>query len=189
MLMRFRSCCAWTPAGKAPRDRSWSNQMNDHQQETDCRRIIEITLDDGSLVRRSPEVEHERAVAIYDLIEDNTFAPVGDDRGPYCLRLSLAENRLRFDIRSTANHPVATVRLPLLPFRRIIKDYFTVCESYYAAIKTASPSKIEAIDMGRRGLHDEGSELLRERLNGKIEVDFGTARRLFTLICVLHVRG
>ena len=163
--------------------------MDSHQQGADCRRIIEITLDDSGVVRRSPEVEHERAVAIYDLIEDNYFAPLDDDRGPYCLRLSLAENRLRFDIRDAANHPIATVRLPLLPFRRMIKDYFTICESYYEAIKTASPSKIEAIDMGRRALHDEGSELLRERLDGKIEVDFGTARRLFTLICVLHLRG
>ncbi len=163
--------------------------MDAHQQGADCRRIIEITLDDSSLVRRSPEVEHERAVAIYDLIEDNTFAPLGDDRGPYCLHLSLAENRLRIDVRDEANLPIAMVRLPLLPFRRTIKDYFTICETYYEAIKTASPSKIEAIDVGRRGLHDEGAELLRARLSGKIEVDFGTARRLFTLICVLHVRG
>ncbi len=108
---------------------------------------------------------------------------------PYHLHLSIAENRLLFDIRSDADDPVGTVTLPLLPFRRIVKDYFAVCESYYEAIRSASPSKIEAIDMGRRSLHDEGSELLCDRLDGKIEVDSDTARRLFTLICVLHIRG
>ncbi|MFQ5784979.1 MAG: UPF0262 family protein [Alphaproteobacteria bacterium] len=158
-------------------------------QRPECRRIVEISLDEHTVVRRSPDVEHERAVAIYDLIEENHFAPAGDDGGPYHLHLSIAENRLVFDIRTEAGEPTATVTLPLLPFRRIVKDYFAVCESYYEAIRTASPSKIEAIDMGRRGLHDEGSELLRERLDGKIEVDFDTARRLFTLICVLHIRG
>jgi len=152
-------------------------------------RIVDINLDERSVVRRSPDVEHERAVAIYDLIEDNVFAPVGAAQGPYSLHLSIAENRLLFDIRSEANQPITTVTLPLQPFRRIVRDYFAVCESYYEAIKTASPSKIEAIDMGRRGLHNEGSELLRERLDGKVEVDFDTARRLFTLICVLHIRG
>ena len=151
--------------------------------------IINITLDEATVVRRSPDVEHERAVAIYDLLEENRFAPVGDYRGPYHLHLALQENRLLFDIRSEADRPLGTVTLPLSPFRRIIKDYFAVCESYFEAIKTASPSKIEAIDMGRRGLHNEGSELLRERLDGKIEIDFDTARRLFTLICVLHIRG
>ncbi len=141
------------------------------------------------MVRRSPDVEHERAVAIYDLTEENYFLPVGDDSGPYNLHLSIAENRLLFDIRSEADEPVARVTLALLPFRRIVKDYFAVCESYYQAIRTASPSKIEAIDMGRRGLHDEGCEVLRDRLEGKIEIDFDTARRLFTLICVLHIRN
>ncbi len=141
------------------------------------------------MVRRSPDVEHERAVAIYDLTEENYFFPAGDDGGPYNLHLSIAENRLLFDIRSDTDEPIATVTLPLLPFRRIVKDYFTVCESYFEAIRTASPSKIEAIDMGRRGLHDEGCDILRDRLDGKIEIDFDTARRLFTLICVLHIRG
>jgi uncharacterized protein (UPF0262 family) len=153
------------------------------------RRLSEINLDERSVVRRSPDVEHERAVAIYDLIEENYFAPEGHDGGPYHLHLSITENRLLFDIRSEAEESIATVTLPLLAFRRIVKDYFAVCETYYQAIRTASPSKIEAIDMGRRGLHNEGSELLRERLDGKIEVDFDTARRLFTLICVLHIRG
>jgi uncharacterized protein (UPF0262 family) len=151
--------------------------------------IANITLDEATVVRRSPDVEHERAVAIYDLLEENRFAPVGDFLGPYNLHLALQENRLLFDIRSEANSALGTVTLPLSPFRRIVKDYFAVCESYFEAIKTASPSKIEAIDMGRRGLHNEGSELLRERLDGKIEIDFDTARRLFTLICVLHIRG
>ena len=163
--------------------------MNDRQDERDRRRIVEISLDERTVVRRSADVEHERAVAIYDLTEENYFFPVEDDSGPYHLHLSIAEDRLLFDIRSDADDPVGTVTLPLLPFRRIVKDYFVVCESYYEAIRTASPSKIEAIDMGRRSMHDEGSELLRERLDGKIEVDFDTARRLFTLICVLHIRG
>ena len=163
--------------------------MSNRQQERDRRRIVEISLDERTVVRRSPDVEHERAVAIYDLTEENYFAPVGDDTGPYHLHLSIAENRLLFDIRSDADEAVATVTLPLLPLRRIVKDYFAICESYYEAIRTASPSKIEAIDMGRRGLHDEGCEILRDRLDGKVEIDFATARRLFTLICVLHIRG
>ena len=163
--------------------------MSNRQQERDRRRIVEISLDERTVMRRSPDVEHERAVAIYDLTEENYFAPVGDDSGPYHLHLSIAENRLLFDIRSDADEAVATVTLPLLPLRRIVKDYFAICESYYEAIRTASPSKIEAIDMGRRGLHDEGCEILRDRLDGKIEIDFDTARRLFTLICVLHTRG
>ncbi len=163
--------------------------MSNRQDERDRRRIVEISLDERTVVRRSADVEHERAVAIYDLTEENYFVPVEDDSGPYHLHLSIAENRLLFDIRSDADDAVATVTLPLLPFRRTVKDYFAVCESYYEAIRTASPSKIEAIDMGRRSLHDEGSELLRDRLDGKIEVDFDTARRLFTLICVLHIRG
>ncbi|WP_422367842.1 UPF0262 family protein [Pelagibius sp.] len=152
-------------------------------------KLTDITLDDSSVVRRSPEVEHERAVAIYDLLEENSFFPVGDFSGPYHLHLSIAENRLLWDIRTEQQDSLGVVTLPLTPFRRVIKDYFTVCETYYDAIKTASPAKIESIDMGRRGLHNDGSELLRERLEGKIEIDFQTARRLFTLICVLHIRG
>jgi uncharacterized protein (UPF0262 family) len=152
-------------------------------------RLSNITLDDSAVIRRSPEVEHERAVAIYDLLEDNAFRPLGDYAGPYHLHLSITENRLQMEIRDESGGALDTVALPLLPFRRVIRDYFAVCETYYEAIKTASPARIEAIDMGRRGLHDEGSELLRERLDGKIEIDFQTARRLFTLICVLHIRG
>jgi uncharacterized protein (UPF0262 family) len=153
------------------------------------RRITKVTLDERTVVRRSPEVEHERAVAIFDLIEENFFAPVGEHGGPYSLYLGIEENRLVIDIRSEAEDPLGKVILALSPFRRIVKDYFQICESYYHAIKSASPSQIEAIDMGRRGLHNEGSDLLRARLAGKIELDSNTARRLFTLICVLHIRG
>lgn len=151
--------------------------------------LVHIQLDEKTLVRRKPEVEHERAVAIYDLLEGNYFAPVGDYIGPYRLHLSIEENRMRFDVQSQDGMPLCKVQLPLKPFKTIVRDYFLVCETYYTAIKKASPSKIEAIDMGRRGLHDEGSELLRERLSGKIDIDFDTARRLFTLVCVLHIRG
>lgn len=150
--------------------------------------IVNVTLDEKSVVRRNPDIEHERAVAIYDLLEQNTFAPIGDYSGPYSLHLRLEENRLIFDIRSVEEQPLGNVALALAPFRRIVKDYFTVCETYFDAIKTASPSRIEAIDMGRRGLHNEGSEVLRERLAGKVAVDFDTSRRLFTLLCVLHIR-
>jgi uncharacterized protein (UPF0262 family) len=151
--------------------------------------LVKVTLDEGSIGRSSPDIEHERAVAIYDLIEDNSFAPVDHDGGPYALQLSIQENRLVFDIRLEDGAPVMAHLLSLTPFRRIVKDYFLICDSYYKAIRTATPSQIEAIDMGRRGLHNEGSELLRERLKEKIEVDFDTARRLFTLICVLHWKG
>ena len=153
-------------------------------------RLVKIALDEQTLVRRNPDVEHERAVAIFDLLEDYSFAPVGDFAGPYSLRLSLSENRLLFEIRDGEDKGhLGTVGLSVTPFRRIVKDYFTVCESYFEAIKTASPSKIEAIDLGRRGLHNDGADLLRDRLKGKIEVDENTARRLFTLLCVLHIKG
>ena len=155
----------------------------------ETQRILKVSLDERTVVRRSAEVEHERAVAIFDLIEENRFAPAGSDGGPYCLHLGIEENRLVLDIRSENDEPLGKVMLALGPFRRVVKDYFTVCESYYAAIHTASPSQIEAIDMGRRGLHNEGAQLLRDRLAGKIEIDGNTARRLFTLICVLHIRG
>lgn len=151
-------------------------------------RIVNVALDEQSIVRRSPDIEHERAVAIYDLLENNHFAPEGYT-GPYNLHIGIEEDRLVFDIRDAEGKALEKVTLTLRLFRQIVKDYFLVCESYYSAIKTASPSRIEALDMGRRGLHDEGSELLRERLKGKIDVDFDTARRLFTLICVLHIRG
>ncbi|MDA8232704.1 MAG: UPF0262 family protein [Magnetospirillum sp.] len=152
-------------------------------------RIVHVQLDEKTMVRRRPEVEHERAIAIYDLLEENYFAPAGDVTGPYNLHLSAEENRLLFDIRSEGGEPLSQVALPLRQFQSIVKDYFLVCESYYNAIRKSAPSHIEAIDMGRRGLHNEGSEMLKARLSGKIDIDFDTARRLFTLICVLHIRG
>ncbi|MEP9386016.1 UPF0262 family protein [Mesorhizobium sp. KR9-304] len=152
-------------------------------------RLIDVELDD-TIGRSTPDVEHERAVAIFDLIEENSFRPVGDTgEGPYRLKLSLVEARLVFAISRENGEAVVTHILSLTPFRRIVKDYYMICESYYDAIRSATPSHIEAIDMGRRGLHDEGSQTLKERLAGKIEMDFGTARRLFTLVCVLHWRG
>ena len=155
----------------------------------DSRRLVDIVLDDGPVIRRSAEVEHERQVAVFDLLEANDFALVDGPPGPYALTIGMEENRLVFDIRDGAGEQLARLRLSLAPLRTVIRDYFTLCEAYYEAIKTASLSRIEAIDMGRRGLHDEGAELLRERLARSIEVDADTARRLFTLVCVLHVRG
>jgi len=152
-------------------------------------RLIDVELDE-SIGRSTPDVEHERAVAIFDLIEENSFAPVADPgSGPYRLKLSLAEQKLVFQIARENGEAVITHILSLTPFRRIVKDYYLICESYYAAIRSSTPSQIEAIDMGRRDLHNEGSETLLKRLDGKIEIDFNTARRLFTLICVLHWRG
>jgi uncharacterized protein (UPF0262 family) len=157
---------------------------------SDQSRLVEVTLDESSIGRNSTDVEHEREVAIFDLLERNTFALEGHENGgPYTLHLSLADNRLVFTVGDTNRNPIVHVMLSLSPFRRLVKDYFLMCESYYQAIKTAPPSRIEAIDMGRRGLHDEGSQLLIERLKGKIQIDKFTARRLFTLICALHWKG
>jgi uncharacterized protein (UPF0262 family) len=152
-------------------------------------RIVRITLDERTVIRRSPDIEHERKVAIFDLLEENHFRLVAGPDGPYCLHLGMVETRLMIEVRDADERPIESVGLALTPFRRVVKDYFTVCESYYQAIKTASPSQIEAIDMGRRALHNEGSDLLRERLAAQIEVDADTARRLFTLLCVLQIRG
>ena len=152
-------------------------------------RLVAVTLDENSIGRSNPDVEHERAVAIYDLLEDNTFAPKDDDGGPFALHLSITGTRLVFDIRHADGAPVVAHLLSLTPFRRIVKDYFMICDSYYQAIRTATTDKIEAIDMGRRGIHDEGSRTLQERLKGKVRIDFETSRRLFTLICVLHWKG
>src|SRR5580693_227672 len=145
-------------------------------------RLATVTLDESSIGRTNRDVEHERAVAIYDLIADNTFKPLGHDGGPYVLQLGISGNRLVFDIRLVDGTPVIAHMLSLAPFRRLVKDYFVVCDSYYAAIRTATPDRIEALDMGRRGLHDEGSHLVMERLKRKVELDFETARRLFTLL-------
>jgi uncharacterized protein (UPF0262 family) len=155
----------------------------------DHRRIAGITLDEHTVVRRSPDIEHERAVAIFDLLEENHFAPSSGLAGPFHLHLSIEENRLNIEVRTMADGGIETIVLPLAPFRGIVRDYFMVCESYYEAIRRSSLTQIEAIDMGRRSLHDEGSVLLMERLGDKAQIDHDTARRLFTLICVLHLRG
>ena len=152
-------------------------------------RLMAVTLDELSIGRANPDVEHERAIAIYDLIEENSFRPSGHDGGPFELNLKIDGNRLVFDIRLVDGRPVIAHLLSLAPFRRIVKDYFTVCDSYYAAIRGATPDRIEALDMARRALHDEGSQILMERLKRKVELDFDTARRLFTLITVLHWKG
>jgi uncharacterized protein (UPF0262 family) len=152
-------------------------------------RIAAITLDEHSVVRRNTDIEHERATAIADLLEENAFAPASGQRGPFNLHLAIEENRLNLDIRSTTDGSSETIILPLAPFRGIVKDYFLVCESYYDAVHSARLGQVEAIDMGRRGLHNEGSTLLMERLADKVAIDHTTARRLFTLICVLHLRG
>ena len=154
----------------------------------DDQRIAKITLDEKTVVRRNADIEHERAVAIFDLLEENSFVPVAGYAGPYHLDLGIEDNRLILDIRDTADASYERIALSLTPFRGIVKDYFLICESYFNAIRRSSPSQIEAIDMGRRGLHNEGSEILRDRLAGKVEMDFGTARRLFTLICALHMK-
>ena len=149
-------------------------------------RLSSVEIDEASLAAASRDAEHERQVAIFDLLEENLFAPDGAATGPYALRISLIEGRLCLDVAG----PDYQKRhmLSLSPFRTIIRDYFLICESYYAAIRQSSPAQIEAVDMGRRGLHNEGSSLLQERLAGKIETDHDTARRLFTLICALYRR-
>jgi uncharacterized protein (UPF0262 family) len=152
-------------------------------------RLIQVTLDEASLGRGTPDQEHERAIAIYDLIEMNSFGLPGRDNGPYKLAISLVERKLALDIRDERDSPVMVHFLSLTPFRRVIKDYEMICESYYEAIRTSSTAQIEAIDMGRRGLHNEAAEILRERLDGKVTVDLDTARRLFTLIFALHWKG
>jgi uncharacterized protein (UPF0262 family) len=152
-------------------------------------RIARIHLDSGSIVRWSREVEHERQVAVFDLLERNAFALKGGFAGPYVVELSLRDANLVFRIEAENGGETTELVLSMRPFRRLIKDYFLICGSYFEAIKTASPSRIEAIDMGRRGLHNEGAEKLADALAGKVELDDETARRLFTLVCVLHVRG
>ena len=157
-------------------------------------RISEINLDDRGLPPPTPEIEQERKVAIYDLLEDNSFTlPARDGRevpdGPYKLNLSIRDKRLVFDVETMDEAKAAEFHLSLGPFRQVVKDYFQICESYFDAVKTLPPSQIETIDMARRGIHNNAAELLVERLEGKVETDFPTARRLFTLICVLHIKG
>ena len=156
---------------------------------SNLQRIVQIVLDEETVIRRSLDIEHERRIAIYDLLESNYFQPVGDFKGPYKVLMGMEENRLVLNIRNADDEPLTRVLIPLTPLRRVIKEYFKVCESYFEAIKTAQPSKIQAIDMGRRSLHNEGSDLLRERLDRKITVDNETARRLFTLICILQIKS
>ena len=150
-----------------------------------------MRLDDSGLAPPTPEVDQERKVALFDLMEENSFALPNRDgaTGPYRLNLAVRERRLVFDVRSEADEPAAEFHLSLSPFRQIIKDYFQICESYFDAVKKLPPSQIEAIDMGRRGIHNEGARVLRERLEGKVDIDDQTARRLFTLVCVLHFKG
>ena len=154
----------------------------------DGARIIAIELDEKSIVRWKPEIEHERNIAVFDLLEGNSFK-ITDFPGPYRVLLSLRENRLVFDVKGPDGVGEAEMLLSVRPFRRVIKDYFLICESYLQAIKGATPSRIEAIDMARRGLHNEGSDLLKEAFGERVSMDHDTARRLFTLICVLHIRG
>ena len=152
-------------------------------------RLIEIKLDPKSLGRASANVEHEREVAIFDILDGNSFALEGQQSGPYKLHLSLSDDRLQLAVNNEADVSVATHQVPLTPLKRIMKDYFLVCESYYEAVRSAPPNKIQAIDVNRRSLHDEGSKVLVEKLQGKITLDNDTARRLFTLVCALHWKG
>ena len=157
----------------------------------DTDRLIDVQLDDAGIAPPTPEVDQERKVAIFDLLEKNEFALPNRDgaTGPYKLNLAVRERRLVFDVRSEADEQAAEFHLSLSPLRQIIKDYFQICESYFDAVKKLPPSQIEAIDMGRRGIHNEGARVLKERLEGKVEIDDLTSRRLFTLICVLHFKG
>ncbi|MEO1281522.1 MAG: UPF0262 family protein [Pseudomonadota bacterium] len=152
-------------------------------------RLYDVSLDQSAILNLNANVAHEREVAIFDLLEENRFKLPDHNEGPYRLHLAIIEERLVMQVGNETEENVITHMLSLTPFKRIIKDYFLICDSYYEAIKTAPPSRIQAIDMGRRGLHDEGSHVLVERLKGKIDLDFDTARRLFTLISVLHWKG
>ena len=152
-------------------------------------RLVAVDLDASLGASPSPEADHERRVAIYDLLEENSFALLSGPQGPYKLQLSTQDGRLLFEIFNEREEKISIIGLSMSPFRAIVKDYFLICESYYRAIRLSTPSQIETIDMARRGLHNEGSEILKERLNGKVDIDFDTARLLFTLVCVLHWRG
>jgi len=162
--------------------------MSGADSGNDTHRIVKIDLDERSLAPATADIEHERKVAIYDLLEENYFKPGGAGEGPFELYLSNVERRLVFDVRRQGGEALGQVHLSMTPFRKIIKDYFMLCESYYDAIRNAAPSQIETIDMARRAMHNEGSEILSERLKDKIELDTNTARRLFTLICSFHMR-
>lgn len=166
--------------------------MSEPTEAPEDARLVDLVLDETTIGRGNLDVEHEREVAIFDLLERNSFWPVGHQasgKPDYKLRLSLVDGRLIFAISDEGGTDVATHILSLSPFRRPVRDYYQICESYYEAIRSSSPAQIEAIDMARRGLHDEGSQTLQDRLAGKVAIDFDTARRLFTLICVLHWKG
>ena len=150
-------------------------------------RIIDIQLDTRTIIWRNPDVEQERRIAIFDLLENNRFAPAGLD-GPFQILLRVEDNRLAIDVKDAGGEPLDTIRLGLARFRRPIRDYFAICDSYFKAVRSDPPRGLETVDRARRGIHTEAAELLRECLEGKIEVDFDTARRLFTLICVLHIK-
>ncbi|MBA3897939.1 MAG: UPF0262 family protein [Sphingomonadaceae bacterium] len=156
-------------------------------------RIIDVALDERTIVWRSADIEQERRIAIFDLLEGNHFRPLrahGDGyAGPYRLKLGVQEGRLVIDIAREDQSPLEMLILGMARFRRPIRDYFAICDSYFQAIKAATPAQIETIDMARRGVHNEAADLLKEKLDGKIDIDFDTARRLFTLICVLHIKG
>ena len=156
-------------------------------------RISHIELDEATIIWRNADIEQERRIAIFDLIEENTFRPVrsfdAGHEGPYRLRLSVEDGRLALEIADKGGAPLESIILGLGRFRRPIRDYFAICDSYYQAIRRATAQEIETIDMARRGIHNDAAEMLLERLDGKVETDFATARRLFTLICVLHIRG
>ena len=157
--------------------------------EGGARRLIAVSLDETSIGRGNPDQEHERRIAIYDLVEENSFALHGHDGGPYRLTIGLQEGRLLLAVMDESGTGLMSHLLSLKPFRSVLKDYLMLCDTYYQAIRSASPRQIEAIDMGRRGLHDEGAALLGERLRGKIEADHDTLRRLFTLVTALHYKG
>jgi uncharacterized protein (UPF0262 family) len=150
-------------------------------------KIIDVELDARTIIRRSDDIEREKQVAIFDLLEQNSFAPAGLE-GPFRIVLRIEDNRMAIDIRDEAGQPLDTVRLGLARFKRPVRDYFAICDTYFKAVRSDSPRNIETIDMARRGLHNEAAELLQECLKDKIEMDFDTARRLFTLICVLHIK-
>ena len=150
-------------------------------------RIIDIELDERTIIRRSEDIERERKVAIFDLLEQNSFQPVGLE-GPFRIMLRIEDNSLAIDLSDEAGAFLETIRLGLTRFKRPVRDYFAVCESYFKTVRSESPKGLETIDMARRGLHNDAAGLLRESLAGKIEMDFDTARRLFTLICVLHIK-
>jgi uncharacterized protein (UPF0262 family) len=151
-------------------------------------RLAEVVLDDKTIPRGAADVDHERAVAIFDLIEENAFAVPGRDDGPYALRISQEESKLTFEVSTEAGESAASIVVSMTPFRPLLKDYFLVCETYYSAIRAASPRQIEAIDRERTKLHNEGAELMALRLAGKVEIDQATARRLFALVSALRWR-